>query len=253
MHQYLCSSISCVHPSHHVPHPYLSLHSQVHPSTAAHSSFHMPLAYKFICPSNRIVSFLHTRRLVCNHFSVHVWNDRSPFLLHSLYKRTLQTSAGSSAYPITHLSATVSFSHFLLRRSFASQMKQESGRPSVYQGPVYHGPHHTISLLPALSSAAFLLLPLPKACNYSLCGKTWVWASICLFPWSLIHLTLAVCGGLTQSLIENRCSWNMCGEASGVWVHQHDILRSVSSLMFNQTCSLTKIIIIRNNNNAAYK
>lgn len=59
----------------------------------------------------------------------------------SLYKRTLQTSAGSSAYPITHLSTTVSFSYFLLRRSFASQMKQESGRPSVYQGPVYHGPH----------------------------------------------------------------------------------------------------------------
>lgn len=125
MHQFLCSSISCGHLSHHVSHPYLSVHFQVHPSTATHTSFHMPL-YKFIYPSDHIVSFLHTCWLVCNHFSLSISEMIGRSLRSSFNKRTLQTSVGCSAYPITHLSTTLSFSHFLLQRSFASYMKQES-------------------------------------------------------------------------------------------------------------------------------
>lgn len=37
-HQFLRSSISCVRSSSHVPSPYLCVHSQVHPSTAAHAT-----------------------------------------------------------------------------------------------------------------------------------------------------------------------------------------------------------------------
>lgn len=120
MHQFLCSSISCGHLSHHVSHPYLSVHSQVHPFTATHTSFHMPLLYKFIYPSDHIVSFLHTCWLVCNHFSLSISEMIGLSLRSSFNKRTLQTSVGCSAYPITHLSTTLSFSHFLLQRSFAS-------------------------------------------------------------------------------------------------------------------------------------
>lgn len=64
--------------------------------------------------------------LMCNQLSLSISEMIGLSLCSSFNKWTLQTLVGSSAYPITHLSTTLSFSHFVLQRSSASEMKQQS-------------------------------------------------------------------------------------------------------------------------------
>lgn len=180
MHQFLCSSISCVHLRRHVSHPYLSVHFQVHPSIATHTSFHMPLLYKFIYPSHHIVPFgPHAGAGVQSFLSLPLSEMIGLCFCCSFNKRTLQTSVGSSAFPITHLSSTLSVSHFLLQRSFASQTKQESSDSICLSATKL-----SWTSSQDLSFRSFILLlfscSLRKACNYRLCYKTWVCTSICL-------------------------------------------------------------------------
>lgn len=143
---------------------------------------------------------------------------------------------GSSAPPISHSSAALSFPHFFfsfppfflsLRRSFCTSDERRNADPARLS--CASSRRRPPSFLPA---AALLLRR--KACNYGLrCqrrGRERPSAP------SLIHLTLTACGGLTPSLMENRWARNCArgggGEAGGMPAHR---LVDVQSDLFAPT------------------
>lgn len=88
-------------------HPYLSVHFQVHPSTAIRTSFHMPLLYKSIHLSIQPYCFIPTH--ICMESQCSLYEMIGLPLCSSFDTWTLQTLVGSPAYPITHLSTTLHF------------------------------------------------------------------------------------------------------------------------------------------------
>lgn len=159
MHQFLCSSISCVHLRRHVSHPYLSVHFQVHPSIATHTSFHMPLLYKFIYPSHHIVSFLRTCWRWCAIISLSppLWDYR-PLLLLLFQQKDITDLSGFlclSNHPLILHSVRVSLSLTTLLCILDETRKLRLHLSISYQAIM---DLITGSLLPVLYSSAFLLL-----------------------------------------------------------------------------------------------
>lgn len=196
----------------------------------------MPLLSKFIYPSGHSVSFLHTRWLVCNLFSLFISEMISLSLCSSFNKRTLQTSVGSSAYPITHLSTTPVL--FSLSPITLLCILDETRKLRLHLS-ISH-PTIVDLITQFLSFRPFILLlfscSLPKACNYRLCCKTWVWASIFQpFPdHSFISHTQSAVDSCRD--LENTWSSNMCKAATSVWAHKCNIIGCESMWMLNPTC-----------------
>lgn len=110
-------------------------------------------------------------------FSMSEMTDLS--LCCSFNKWTLQTLAGSSAFPITHLSSTFFFSLSLMTfLCILDEMTELRVCPSISYPTIMH------LITQSLSSRSFILLffsrSLPKACNYRPRCKTPGWDSICL-------------------------------------------------------------------------
>lgn len=134
---------------------------------------------------------------------------------------------GSSAPSLSHSSPALSFPHFFFPSPFFDSPPCDAPLARQMKGETQTRPSITRLVTPP--SSFLSARRLQKACNYGLRCKRREHPST---P-SLIHLTLAACGGLTPSLIENRCARNAGEEGGGpaVW-------RRTALLMFNQTCSL---------------
>lgn len=184
VHQLLRSSISCVHSSSHVSSPLSGpsiysrpCHSSINP--AIHQTVFFT---RFGQPA--IVSG--SELSICCFFN----------------KRVLQTSVGSSACLITHLSTTVLFTPSLTALLHIwDERRKLRLHPSISDPAITD--LITQSLLPTLYSPAFL---------FATCQKPLITESAArhgceyqsAFSWSLIHLIRTVCGSLTQRLVEYR-------------------------------------------------
>lgn len=148
-------------------HIYLSTLGSIHPQPPT------PRLYKSSHPSDRVLPFLHALWSASNRLRLWTLNL---LLFHKGYYRPRRA-------PLPIQSPTYlppSFSHIHLQRSFASKMKggsSDSIRLSATQ--LSRTSSHDLSF------RTFILLLFfpypPKACNYRVCCKTWLWVSISLF------------------------------------------------------------------------
>lgn len=191
MHHSRCSFISCVHLSCHVSSPFISVHAQsihIHPCHGSinHPPIHQTPFFHFFTRSGQRAIVSGSELSICSLFN----------------KRILQTSVGSSAYPITHLSTTT-----LLSLSLTALLCIQDERRRLRLHLSISRPAITNLDTQAPSGHLFFCF------SFATCQKPVITDSAArhgceyqsAFSWSLIHLTCTACGRDSQSIDTCRC------------------------------------------------
>lgn len=219
LHQYLRSTISYGHPCHLVSHPYLSVHFQLHPSTAAHTSVHTPLLYKFIYRCLHPSDYC----LIPAHMLTWAQSSLSPSLseiiglsLCSFNKRTFTGLSGFLCLSNTYLSTTLPFSHFLL--CILDETRKLRLHLSVNEPAIMDLITQSISPSGPSFFCSFLVLCQKPVITDSAARHGCERQSA--FPRSLIHLTHTHTQCVVDSCRNSENTWssNMCKAATSVYV-----------------------------------